>query len=199
VVLAPLEDNFYTRSRFPDAMILSLFQTEEICKRSGRRAEEYIVISLLMHLLWLQFKFRNSEAHYDNLFHREVRGCLFDWTMHKPDKVHKLKTGCIELKCKSRLIEANVPESVILSAEKILNRVKKTSFRDSFIEGLRNPFFSFLFGGVVIGLFINFFTAIAGEQLGSSSKYYVLAGLFLLIIVLALGNHVWVLLKNRAR
>jgi hypothetical protein len=77
IVLAPLEDNFYTRSRFPDAMVLSLFQTEEICKKSGRSSEEYIVISLLMHLLWLHFKLRNPEAEYDDLFHQELRGLSF--------------------------------------------------------------------------------------------------------------------------
>jgi hypothetical protein len=111
--------------------------------------------------------------------------------------MHKLKRGHIELRCKAKLIEANVPESIVLNAEKILRRARRTTFIDSFIAGLKNPFFSFLFGGISVGIFINFVTSIALEKLGTSSKYYVLIGLLLLIVILAVGNYLWLLVRNR--
>ena len=199
IVLAPIQNNFYTRSLFPGSMVLSLFQTQEICETSRRTVEEYIVISLVMHLLWLQFKMRDPDAEYQDLFHKDVRGCLFDYTIHKPDKVHKLKSGQIDLRCKAKLIQANVPGSIISGAESILKRVNRTTFLDSLAEGLNNPIFSFLFGGLCLGVLINFVTSVAFEHLGSATKYYVLGGLIVLLVMLATGNYLWIVLKNRKK
>ena len=65
------------------------------------------------------------------------------------------------------------------------------------MTGLKNPIFSFLFGGISIGIFINVLTTVALEKIGSASKYYVVVALLSIIIILVVGNYIWILYRNK--
>ena len=197
IILTPIQENFYTRSFYPDAIILSLFQSEELCEKAGRTPEEYIAISLLlMHVLWLEFKARRLDAEYEDLLHTDTRGCLFDFAIHKPDKIHKLRTGQICLRCKAKLAEANVPASLIENAEKMFERIRKPSLLTSLATGLRNPIFSFVLGGIVLGAIINVVSSFALGELDTISDYYVLLGLLGLAVIMVTVHHVRTLEGN---
>jgi len=198
ITIAPLEGNFYTHTQSTNAILISLFQTDELCEKAKRTKEEYIAQTALTELLWLQYKSRKSNSHFSDLFHQDTRGCIFDFVAHKPDKIHKLKIGQIDPICKGKLVEANVPESVVTAVERIIKRIQRPSFIGSLIQGLSKPLFSFVFGGVFIGLIINTLSSLALGEFDSIRDYFIVGFLFLLAIALAVGNYIWMLVLSNS-
>jgi len=191
VSLAPIEGNFYTHTNGHDSIIITLYQTEEICEKAGRTREEYIAQTIVTEFLWFQYKVRKPGSHYSDLFHQDTRGCIFDFVAHKPDKVHKLKTGNIDPMCKGKLVAANVPESVVKAIEKILAGIRRPTFFGSLARSMKNPLFSFVFGGLLFGLIINTTSSLALGEFDSSSDYYVVGILLFLVLAFAVGNYIW--------
>lgn len=197
VILNAIEDNFYVRSIAKNVIILTLYQIEEICEKSKRTIEEYLAVSLLPHMLFLQFSARANSRKYLDLFHTDTRGCIFDFTGHKPHKVQKMRTLQIDTRCKARLVDANVPVSIIEASEKILRKIKHPSLVDSFRIGLEKPIFNFFLGGILVGLVVNALTSLVLGELNAIKDYYALIFLFILLITLIVGHHFYILLQNR--
>ena len=194
--LAPVEGNFYTHTNGHDSIIITLYQTEEICEKAGRTREEYIAQTIVTEILWFQYKTRKPDSDYNDLFHQDTRGCIFDFVLHKPDKVHKLRTGQIDSMCKGKLVAANVPESVVKATEKILAGIRRLTFFGSLARSMQNPLFSFVFGGLLFGLIINTISSWALGEFDSSSDYYVVGILFFLVLALAVGNYIWWIISS---
>ncbi|AOS83129.1 hypothetical protein BIU88_02600 [Chlorobaculum limnaeum] len=126
ITQAPLEDNFFVRSVGSNCIALTLFQTKEIYTLANRTVEEYIVISLLPHILWTIYKSHKHTTDYLDLFHLETKGCIFDLTAYKPDKVFKIKKPQLDSECKSKLLEANIEPQIIIAIEAFLNEFAET-------------------------------------------------------------------------
>src|SRR5262245_60181350 len=59
VVDQPLTDEQFSESDAVNRMVISVSGLEEICARSGRTKEEYVVQTALAELVWLDLKLRN--------------------------------------------------------------------------------------------------------------------------------------------
>lgn len=189
ITAIPLEDNFFTRSEKPNSIAITIFQVDELCEKSGRTKEEYVVHTILCQLLWAQYKERRPSAGYDELFHLETRGCLFDVCRNKSDIVIGLRSCQIDSDCMDKLIKADVSEKIVREAKKILDRIRTPSFLQTFQLGMKNPLFSFILGGLVLGLFINVLSSLALGEFDSRNDYYIAAFLFILTILMILGNY----------
>jgi hypothetical protein len=198
VTMAPLEGNFYTLTHDIDMIIITLFQTDEVSERAGRTMEEYIAQTMATELLWLQYKAQKPGSHFSDLFHQDTRGCIFDFVTAKPEKVHKLRSGRIDPMCQGKLVEANVPGSVVRAVGQIIERIQKPSLLESLAQGLQRPLFSLVFGSLVGGLAINTLSSLALGDFDSISDYYVVGFLVLLIVGLAIGNYIRTL-RNSSR
>ena len=144
ITAAPIEDNFFTKYQMTNSILVTLFQADEFCEKSGRTKEEYLAYMILCQLLWAQYKTRKPSADYNDLFHEATRGCLFDFCHNKPDIVIGLRVCQIDPMCKGKLVEANVPESLVGEAERILSCIRTPSFPKTFQMGLQNSLFSFI-------------------------------------------------------
>jgi hypothetical protein len=184
IILSPIEGNYYSRTISYDTQVLSLYQVEEICKIADRSIEEYIVQTILTDILSL--KYFAFSGHY--IFHRETRGCIFDFSRNKQDKVHKLQKLTIDPTCRKVLSKSNIPEQFVEAIKNSLQRIKKPTFFDTFRKSLRNPVFSFFYGGLCIGVLINIVSSLALGELDSLSDYLLLGTFLFLIIVIPVVN-----------
>lgn len=189
VLQAPMEDNFYTHTQGEGWVALSLYQTKDICVESARSAEEYVAHTVVTELLWLQYRKRVPGAHYLDLFHMDTCGCIFDFVLMKMDKVHKLRAPCIDVRCRNKLREANVPERLTDAVESVLNAINMPSMRKSFMVSLHRPGFSFVLGGVIGGMCVNLLTDVIAGGAGSRT-FYALLFMALLAVVVIVAN--WV-------
>jgi hypothetical protein len=197
ITTAPIENNFFTKTNGVDAILVSIFQIDEFCEKSGRTKEEYLTHTILCQVLWIQYKARKTSADYGDLFHEATRGCIFDFCYNKADIVVGLRTCQIDPMCKGKLVEANVPESLVSDAELILERLRTPTFLKALQMGLQNPAFSFLLGGLVFGLVVNVLSSLALGEFDSVSDYYIVALLLLLAIALITGNYIRVLTASK--
>lgn len=197
ITAAPIEDNFFTKYQEPNSILVTLFQTEEFCEESGRTKEEYLAHTILSQLLWAHYKARRPSAKYKDLFHKATRGCLFDSCYNKADIVIGLYACQIDPMCQGKLVEANVPESLVTGVERILNRIKTPSFLKAFQTGLQNPLFSFALGGLVFGLIINVLSSLVLGEFDSASDYYTAVLLLALAAFLVIGNYLKFLIASR--
>lgn len=127
VTQAPLQENFFVRSVGSNCIALTLLYTKEIYALANRTVEEYIVISLIPHILWTIYKSHTQTTDYLDLFHLKTNGCIFDLTAHKPDKVFKIKKPQLDRECKAKLIEANVEPQIVEAIEEFLNEFSGTN------------------------------------------------------------------------
>jgi hypothetical protein len=108
-----------------------------------------------------------------------------------------LQACLIDPICKGKLVEANVPESLVNQAERVLNRIRTPTFLKSLEKGLQKPLFSFLLGGLLFGLVINVLSSLALGDFDSPSDYYVVAILLLLMFLLILGNYLQMRMSSK--
>lgn len=197
VAAAPIEDNFFAKTSGFDSVLITLFQADEFCEKSGRTKEEYIVHTMLCQLLWLQYKSRRPLAAHNELFHEATRGCIFDFCYNKADIAVGLRACLIDPICKGRLIEANIPESLVSDAERVLERIRMPAFLESLRVGLQKPLFSFLLGGFLFGFIINVLASLALGEFDDTSDYYVVLLFASLAFLLILGNYIQMLISSR--
>lgn len=187
VTHAPIEDNLFSTIGLPGSVVLSLHQTEEIRNLAGRTAEEYVAHSALSDFLQTRYMLTPPTPSWHELVHIEVRGCLFDFVPYKPDKVTKLRRGYIDQQCRDKLITTGVDGDLLIAVEKVLRRIKVPTLTKSFVDGLKRPVFSFLFGGLAIGLLINVVSsAVTGSF--NSTVIYAVCVLVGLSVILVFGN-----------
>lgn len=196
VIDAPIKNNFFSRVNDHGAIILSLYQSDELCQKSGKSKEEYIVQGIVTEILWLFFK--DNSASQD-IYHEDTRGCIFDFCARKPEKVHKLRTSTIDPICRGKLIEANVPESLIQISEKILERVRIPNFVDVLQNSLRTPVFSFLVGGLFFGVVVNLISSLVLGEFDTSGDFLLSLIILLLLIIIIFMNYFFTVRKLKRK
>jgi hypothetical protein len=185
VTHAPIEDNLFSMTHLPGAIVLSLHETEEIRNRAGRSPEQYVAQSALSEFIQISYMLTPSAPSWHDLAHIEVRGCLFDFVPFKPDKVNKLRQGHIDRQCRDKLIATGVDSGLITAVEKVLHRIQVPTLAQSFADGLKRPVFSFVLGGLAGGMLINLVSSAITGSLNERVVYAagVVAGLIALLVV----------------
>jgi hypothetical protein len=190
VITASIQNNYFSRTNGNDSVVVSLYQSDGICQQAGKTKEDYLAQSIVTRVLWFLYR-EHSPA--EELYHDDVRGCIFDLCINKKDKIYKLKMGVIDPMCRGKLIEANVPERFIRAVESILTRIRRPSFFDVFRYSLQKPLFSFIFGGLLFGLIINLVSSLILGGLISPGAYYITGFLVIAAILLLVANYFWTL------
>jgi hypothetical protein len=87
--LVTLEGNFFTKTLNQRIIISTFHQFDELLEKSGRSLEEYAAITIAQELISFEFQ-RVTGKPWNNLFHQDPRGCIFDFAGIKNQKIGKL-------------------------------------------------------------------------------------------------------------
>jgi len=200
ITAVPIENNYYGYyEEETNKIICTLFEMDEVCEKAFVTREDYVSQAILTAILWNQYNKRQPHSEYMDIFHDDVRGCLFDFCGNKLDLVTGLKAKRIDPICRGRLIEANVSETVVEEVEEALNKMRTPSFLQSIEEGMKSPFFSFMLGGLVLGLLINVTSSLLLGDFDSSTDYYAVIILPTIALILVITNYVRVLRRSKKR
>jgi hypothetical protein len=150
----PIADNFFTRTIDFNTIISTSFQADELMDRSGRSLSEYYALAICQELISFAFQ-RVSGLPWTDLFHKETRGCLFDFAGSKRDKIAKLKKCDICPQTIGLLAQHNVNDRTVSFVKTILQRIRRPSVRKSLLNSVTSPILGFVYGGVVIGFVVN--------------------------------------------
>jgi hypothetical protein len=200
ITAVPIENNYYGYyEEGTNKIIGTLFEMDEVLERAGTTREEYVSQTILTAILWHQYHDNLSDSEYMNLFHDDTRGCLFDFCGNKLDLAIGLRAKRIDSICRGKLIEGNVSEYLVEDIEEALNRMKTPSFWQSIEEGLKIPIFSFVLGGLILGLFINVISSLLLGDFNTASDYYAIIILPSIAVILIIANYIRILLKSKKR
>jgi hypothetical protein len=180
-------------------IIATFHETEEVLDASGRTPEEYAAMAICQELVSFEFQ-QVSALHWENLFHPDPRGCLFDFAGIKSQKIAKLTQCSICAPCLGNLASHNVNERVTNFALSLLNRIRKPSLLKALHMSTTAPGWSFVYGGLVIGTAVNLFSSVimSDKPLTSFQRYF--AGVFSSsIIVFPLAVYLWLLISELRR
>lgn len=200
ITSVPIEGNYF--GNYEDGtnnIVCTLFEMDEVCEKADTTREEYVSQAILTAILWHQYKKSQPNAHHLDLFHDDVRGCLFDFCGNKLDLVTGLRAKQVDPICRGKLIGANVSENVVEEVEKALNRMRTPSFLQSIVEGMKIPLFSFLLGGLVLGLLISVTSSLLLGDFNSPMDYYTIAILSVIALFLVIGNFFLALRRSKKR
>ncbi|WP_147460018.1 hypothetical protein [Actinokineospora cianjurensis] len=198
VTHAPLSGNLFSMTTPVGEIVPSLHGSYELCELSGRTLEEYIAQSALSEFLQIRFC-QSSEGHtWADLVHDEVRGCLFDFVPHKPDKVHKLRRGWLDPQCRAKLINAGVADDEVPAAEAVIRAIQRPTLVGSFLDGIKRPGFGILLGGLAGGGLVNLVTT-AITNAFSATILVSLGVIAVASVALVLGNWIQAMRAARAR
>lgn len=154
ITCAPLEKNYYTRTILNKIIIITFYESEEVIKESNRTEDEYLIIAISQELICFEFE-RVTNKSWQELFHKDTRGCIFDFVGIKSQKVAKLNTCQICESCRGKLYSSHLNNQIIKAFEKVLLKIKRPSFIKSIMQCILSPIVSFVYGGIVIGTVIN--------------------------------------------
>lgn len=200
ITAVPIENNYYGYyEEDTNKIICSLFEMDEVCAKAYTTREDYVSQAILTAILWNQYHNNQPDSDYMDLFHDDTRGCLFDFCGNKLDLVTGLRAKRIDSICRGKLVEANVSEYIIDDVEEALNQLRTPSFLQSIEEGMKIPWFSFLLGGLILGLLINVTSSLLLGDFNSSTDYYVIGILLATALILVIANYVRVLRKSKKR
>ena len=180
ITCAPIEGNYYTRTILDKIILITLYQSEEVVEKSKRTFEEYLIIAIAQELISFEFQ-RVTGKNWDDLFHKDTRGCIFDFVGIKEQKAAKLISCKICDSCRGKLSTSNLNNKILIAFEKVLLRIKKPSILKSTKKCILSPIISFIYGGIVIGAIINLFSSFITSTNQISDKQ-----LFLLIAIASL-------------
>ena len=129
IISSPLLSNFFIRTDGDRAVLLSLWQVDDLCDKADKTIEDYIVQNIIIYLLWCEYKKQKQSAGLFDLFHLDTNGCIFDFCQLKPEKVYKLQVGKIEPKCRTKLLYAGVSEELLDVAEDVFTSIRRGGIR----------------------------------------------------------------------
>jgi hypothetical protein len=199
ITSVPIEDNFFTRTVEGSLIIATFYETQEFLDASGRTPEEYAAMTICQELVSFEFQ-RVSTLSWQELFHPDPRGCLFDFAGIKSQKIAKLTQCSLCAQCLGQLAAHNVNEQVTNFALSLLNRIRKPSLRKALHMSTTAPGWSFVYGGLVIGTAVNLFSSVLMSDKPLTSFQCNFAGLFSLsIIVFPLAVYFWLLIGELRR
>ena len=171
----PIEDNFYTRTIGQEWIIATFHQAEEIIQASDRNHVECAALAICQELVSFEFQRVTGES-WDNLFHKDPRGCIFDFVGVKAQKVAKLRQCRVCESCRGILRQRNLNQNVIDFVNRLLSRIRRPSFKKVLVSCVTSPGLSFLYGGLVIGTVVNLFSSvIMSSSPLSKAQSYILA------------------------
>ena len=187
----PIEDNFYTKSLSPKIIVLTAFESEGILVKSGRSIEEGIAIGLCGELVSVEFQ-RVTGRGWEELFHPDTRGCLFDYAGLKSQAVAKLKRCEICDASRGLLKETNINDQLLETVEGILRRIRRPSFTTALVRTLATPVLGFVYGGVVLGGAVSLVVAVLMSQVSlNATQKSALWTLGAGVVLLPLGVWCW--------
>jgi hypothetical protein len=195
VIRAPIEYNYFSTTQRPNKVVLSLYQTPEVCERADQSTEDYLAQSALSQFLQLQYMQARPGATWQDLAHNEVRCCIFDFVPSKLDKAYKLRLGSIDKECRKKLTDAGVSAEVLDAILLVLKRIQNPSLRKTFTASLQRPIFSLIVGGLAGGMLINLISAgITGTL--NNRTWYAIGVVAMLALIIVIGN--WWLIRHKA-
>ena len=146
----PLEDNFFTRDIDQRVILCTSDQSEEYRKESNRSIEEYFALSVCPEIISIEFQ-KHTGRTWEELFHGDMRGCLFDFQGQKSQVVAYLTHAGMCDESRGILSASNVDQGALDFIETFLSSIRKPSFAKSFVSCITSPILGFLYGGLVIG------------------------------------------------
>lgn len=196
----PIERNFFTRSTPDHTLIIATFyQSDELLQASGRVPEEYAALAICQELVSIEFQ-KISGLHWRKLFHKDPRGCLFDFAGIKQQKVAKLSRCSICDPCLGNLARKNLNRKVTTFATSLLNHIRKPTFKKALHTCVATPGLSFVYGGLVISAAVNLLSSVimADNTLNAFQKN--LTWLLVSSIVLfPVGVYIWLIFRELRR
>lgn len=155
----PIEENFITRNIGYNIIIVTSHQMTEIIKESKLSIEECAAIGILEEVGSIEFQ-KQSNKHWRDLFHQDPRGCLFDFAGLKEQTIAKFKSLKLCSICDGKLNDNNVNAEIIRYLKGTLNKIKLPTLKKAWLKCIYTPLLNFIYGGIVIGLFVNILTSI---------------------------------------
>jgi len=198
IISAPLELNYFSHTFDYNNIVISLHLSDEVCERAEVTKEQYVAYTILRQGMWAIYGKAKGTLDKSILFHNDTRGCLFDYCWNKLDIVAGLHCCWIDDICRGNMVEANISYSLIKDIENLLGKIRTPTLLDSFISALKRPFFSFIFGGVVIGALVNILSTVVLNGSNNPHDYYVLGSLLSLALLMITGNYIWMLNKRKS-
>jgi hypothetical protein len=183
----PIEDNFFTRSIGERLIVTTFYQSDELLQLSGRTVEEYAAMAICAELVSIVFQSASGE-HWLRLFHQDPRGCLFDFSGIKSQKLAKLTACSICDECLGTLDKHNVDGKVKAYAGGLLGKIRRPSIRTAMQMCVTAPGLSFVYGGLLVGCAVNLYSTFVMTQapIGSTQRNALLiAGAAVLLFPLA--------------
>lgn len=132
--------------------------------------------------------------HALDLFHKEPRGCVFDFrdTESMVDGApasYRLCTPCI-----GKVQQASVPNSILQAGLRIFKVVRTPTLQKSFFSIFDDPVLSFFFGGLLIGLLINIIT-----EFLTGMRDFFLYIIVALVVIFILAKYAYDYQKSREK
>lgn len=194
----------------PAKVILSLSGSLDTCSRARRNEEECLIIGIVASILYASYlqalmqhggkdkeqieKMLSDPGTYsDDLYHQEVRGCLFD-VPEGGYAGHAALAKCrICTSCASKLREVSVGTSILATADEILRGIRKPTISKTINSIFSDPVLSFLFGGLFGSFLVNLLSSMF-----ESIRNYAIPIVLLLLAAFILVKYVYDLLQSKA-
>jgi len=148
IASVPLQDNYFSEG-LPDqnAIVITTHDADLLMDIAQRSIDKYVAVEIVANILALEFQRGGFDE--KRLWHFAPVGCIFDFTANKRDMIDKVREARIHPICMGRLLEANLPESMLNASQVILREIRKIPLKSSAYDALGNPILGFLLGGVV--------------------------------------------------
>jgi hypothetical protein len=169
-----------------DKLAISLAEAPDLCRKSERSIDEYVTITLLTNFLWLKYaEFYNHKRTDEYLFHREVKGCLFDLIpfYDREVKVNKLKEGYICTECHNKLRSANISDEIVKGVQLITTNICYIGWNKAFEKGLQDVRFNFIITALLTAMIINLFSSFLTNDLKENTASVIIIFFEILLIV----------------
>ena len=165
----PTESNFYARIITKNCLLFSLYETAEIVLKNDFKIEHYIIQNLYLTASFYYRYINKSPTDLTDFIHQDIRGCLFDFNVHKEDLIFSLGNHTVCNTCKGKFDNSIVPLNFVDNIKCELKKIKKPLYyrlRDFIRE---EPIWSILIGAFFT-LALNFLASYIFYLLFSRSK-----------------------------
>lgn len=157
-------------------IIISLNDMKVYLEDADRDFEDYVILEVSGNIAEYEHAKIYPQSSVIGIcgdpWHRETRGCLFDYCNRRSDIVEKLRHTQVENICRGRWIEKQLSQDKLCAVESLVKEAVKTKFSKAIKEILAHPVSGFLYGGVTIGSFNTFIQ----QTYGDSSVLYLFIG-----------------------
>lgn len=197
----PIEENFFTRDIHRRVVLCTTYQAEQFIEITGRTTEEYFALSVCPELISTEFQ-EHTGRPWSDLFHQDLRGCLFDFQGIKSQISAYLTKVSMCDQCRALLSKANVDRRVISFAETLLAKIRRPTIRKALRFSVMSPFIGFFYGGVIIGFLVNVLSSLAFTSKPLSGPQQVILAILLFGIVAvpaSVYGYLWVQYLTKTR